>query len=75
MHAPLVAPAPLLIIHGTKDMFLPPEYAQQAYTAAIGPKDLIWIDTHNHIELYDQNPYVGAAAAQTIPWLDRYLKR
>lgn len=27
VHAPLVAPAPLLIIHGTKDMFLPPEYA------------------------------------------------
>jgi len=74
VHAPLVAPAPLLIIHGTKDLMLPPEYAQQAYEAAIGPKELIWIETHNHIELYDQNPYVNEAAAQTIYWLDRYLR-
>lgn len=74
VHAPLVAPAPLLIIHGTKDLFLLPEYAQQAYDAAIGPKELIWIETHNHIELYDQDPYVSEAAAQTIRWLNRYLK-
>jgi fermentation-respiration switch protein FrsA (DUF1100 family) len=73
VHAPLVAPAPLLIIHGTKDVTLPPEYAQQAYDAAIGPKELIWIETHNHIELYDHRPYVNAAAALTVEWLDRYL--
>ena len=70
-----MAPAPLLIIHGTKDLFLLPEYAQQAYDAAVGPKELIWIETHNHIELYDQNPYVSIAAAQAIAWLDRHLKR
>lgn len=74
VHAPLVAPTPLLIIHGTKDLFLLPEYAQQAYDAAIGPKELIWIETHNHIELYDQDPYVSEATTQTIKWLNRYLK-
>ena len=72
-HAPLVAPAPLLIIHGIRDMVLLPELAQQAYDAAVGPKELIWIETHNHIELYDQNPYVGEAAALTIDWLGRQL--
>jgi uncharacterized protein len=73
-HAPLVAPAPLLIIHGTKDLALLPEYAQQVYDAAIGPKELVWIETHNHIELYDQNPYVSQACARVVAWLDSYLK-
>lgn len=75
VHAPLVAPTPLLIIHGTKDFALLPEYAQQAYEAAIGPKELIWIDTHNHIELYDQDPYVSEAARSVIAWLGPYMGR
>jgi fermentation-respiration switch protein FrsA (DUF1100 family) len=73
VHAPLVAPTPLLLIHGTKDLFLLPEYAQQAYDAALGPKELIWIETHNHIELYDQDPYVSIAASRAVQWLNRYL--
>jgi fermentation-respiration switch protein FrsA (DUF1100 family) len=72
-HAPLVAPTPLLIIHGTKDTALLPEYAQEAYDAAIGPKELIWIETHNHIELYDQDPYVSEACRQTVSWLAKYM--
>ncbi len=74
-HAPLVAPTPLLIIHGTTDFFLLPEFAQQAYDVAIGPKELIWIETHNHIELYDQEPYVSEACAHLIQWLDANLKQ
>jgi hypothetical protein len=74
VHAPLVAPSPLLIIHGTTDFFLLPEFAQQAYDAAIGPKDLIWIETHNHIELYDQDPYVSEACNHLIDWLARNLQ-
>ena len=74
VHVPLIAPAPLQIIHGTKDLFLLPEYAQQAYDAALGPKELVWIETHNHIELYDQDPYVSIAVANATRWLDRYLK-
>ena len=72
-HAPLVAPAPLLIVHGTTDTALLPEYAQQAYDAALGTKELVWIETHNHIELYDQDPYVSEAAAHAVRWLDRHL--
>ena len=68
-HAPLVAPTPLLILHGTKDTTLLPEFAQSAYEAAVGPKDLIWIDTHNHIELYDQDPYVTLATSSILNWL------
>lgn len=73
-HAPLVAPTPLLLIHGTTDFFLLPEYAQQAYDAAIGPKELVWIETHNHIELYDQDPYVSQAVRSLLSWLTVHLK-
>lgn len=73
VHAPLVAPTPLMIVHGTTDAFLLPEYAQAAYDAAIGAKELVWIDTHNHIELYDQEPYVSEAVSHILRWLDQYL--
>jgi uncharacterized protein len=72
-HAPLVAPTPLLIVHGTRDLFLLPEYAQAAYDAAVGPKQLTWIETHNHIELYDQEPYVSTAAKVVREFLNRHL--
>jgi len=72
-HAPLVAPTPLLIVHGTRDLFLLPEYAQAAYDAASGPKQLVWIETHNHIELYDQDPYVSQAVAALVAFLDKSL--
>jgi hypothetical protein len=75
VNAPLVAPTPLLIVHGTRDRSLPPEYAQKAYEAALGPKELVWLETHNHIELYDQGPYVCEAAAHAIRWLDLHLKK
>ncbi len=68
--APLVAPTPLLIIHGTTDATLLPELAQAACDAATGPKELVWIETHNHIELYDQDPYVTEAVGHVLRWLD-----
>lgn len=71
--APLVAPTPLMIIHGTTDTVLLPEYAQAAYDAANGIKELVWVETHNHIELYDQWPYVTRAVEHVVRWLDRYI--
>jgi fermentation-respiration switch protein FrsA (DUF1100 family) len=73
VHAPLVAPTPILFIHGTKDTALLPEYAQEAYDAASEPKELVWIETHNHIELYDQDPYVSIAVGEALRWLRKYL--
>jgi fermentation-respiration switch protein FrsA (DUF1100 family) len=57
----------------TKDLALLPEYAQQVYDAALGPKELVWIETHNHIELYDQDPYVSQACDRIVTWLGSYL--
>ena len=71
--APLVAPTPLLIVHGTTDAALLPELAQAAYDAANQPKELVWLETHNHIELYDQKPYVPEAVEHVLGWLGRVL--
>ena len=71
--AQLVAPTPLLIVHGTTDAFLWPEFASRVYEAADGDKQLTWIETHNHIELYDQDPYVSEAVRHVLGWLDRVL--
>jgi uncharacterized protein len=64
---------PLLIVHGTVDELLPPKYAQDVYDRAKEPKELFWIETHNHIELYDQEPYVSKAVNKAIKWFDHYL--
>lgn len=72
--APLVAPTPLLIVHGTTDATLLPELAQAAYDAAGDPKELVWIETHNHIELYDQDPYVSEAVGHVLGWLGRVMQ-
>jgi fermentation-respiration switch protein FrsA (DUF1100 family) len=73
--APLVAPTPLLIVHGTVDLFLWPEFAQRTYDEASGDKELAWFETHNHIELYDQDPFVTGAASRVVQWLDARLRR
>ena len=71
-HAPLIAPTPLLVVHGTVDLFLWPEFAQRVYDGAGGDKEIAWIETHNHIEIYDQDPYVSEAAGHVIGWLGRH---
>ncbi len=73
-HAPLVAPAPLQIVHGTRDLFCFPDFAQAVYDAATGPKELVWLAAHNHIEFYDQDPYVSQAAAAVVQFLNPIFK-
>lgn len=72
-HAHLVT-QPLIVVHGTTDPLLPPQYAQRVHDEAAGTdKQLVWITTHNHVELYDQDPYVGQALAAVVPFLTRTL--
>jgi uncharacterized protein len=71
--AHLVSPRPLLVIHGTTDVLLPPRFAQAVYDRAGDPKQLHWIETSNHVELYDQAPFVPEAVETIIDWLDANL--
>ena len=60
-------------MHGTIDPLLPPQYAQQVHDAAAGVTQLVWVATHNHVELYDQDPYVEQALAAVVPFLTTHL--
>jgi fermentation-respiration switch protein FrsA (DUF1100 family) len=71
--APLVAPTPLLVVHGTVDPFVPPRYAQQVFATAGEPKSMVWIETTNHVQIYDIEPYVGQATTALIDWLRDHM--
>jgi pimeloyl-ACP methyl ester carboxylesterase len=45
-----IAPTPLLIVHGDKDLYFPPEHARQLYMAANEPKELWLIPGMGHAE-------------------------
>jgi fermentation-respiration switch protein FrsA (DUF1100 family) len=45
-----ISPVPLLIVHGDKDHYFPPEHARQLYQAAREPKDLWLIPGMGHAE-------------------------
>ena len=73
--ADFVSPTPLLIVHGRTDAFTTPDQAQAAFERAGEPKRLMWLDTANHIDLYDVPEFVEPAAAATAAWFDRHLTR
>ncbi len=45
-----ISPAPVLIVHGDKDLFFPPEHARQLYAGAREPKELWMIPGFGHAE-------------------------
>jgi len=45
-----ISPVPLLIVHGDKDHYFPPEHARQLYMAAKEPKELWLIPGMGHAE-------------------------
>jgi pimeloyl-ACP methyl ester carboxylesterase len=48
--AALISPVPLLIVHGDKDLYFPPEHARQLYAAAREPKELWLLPGMGHAE-------------------------
>lgn len=73
--APLLAATPLLVVHGRTDAYCAPELAEALYSQATGPKEMLWLDTERHIDLYDAEPYVTQAAGATAAFLHRHLGR
>ncbi len=64
---------PLCVVHGRTDAYCSPAGAQAVYDRAPGPKDLLWLDTTNHIDLYDVPDYVEPAVRHCANWLTRQL--
>ena len=57
----LIAPRPLLMIVGTDA--LTARMTADAFEAAHEPKQLRWIDSASHVDLYDMDQYVNPAVA------------
>jgi uncharacterized protein len=72
-YAALVTPTPLLVVHGTIDDYFSPRYAQEVHETAGEPKKLVWIETTNHVQLYDIEPYVTEAAKAIASWLEAHM--
>jgi len=68
-----VSPTPTLVIHGTTDAYLSPETAQAVFDRLGPPKEMMWLPTTNHIDLYDVEEYVGPAVTRASAWFHEYL--
>ncbi len=71
--ADFIAPTPTLIVHGRNDDFCSPDAAAAIHERIEGTKDLLWLDTTNHIDLYDQPAYVDPAVDRVAEWMAEYL--
>lgn len=71
--ADFISPTPWLMVHGRIDTYCSPESAEATFARAGEPKKAVWLDTTNHIDLYDVAEYVGPAIAAAGAWLRRWL--
>lgn len=72
--AELLAATPLLVVHGKTDAYCSPELAREIYERKPGNnKEILWLDTDRHIDLYDVEPFVTQAAQATADFLHRKL--
>ncbi len=71
--ADFISPTPWLMVHGRSDDYCTPAGAEAAFSRAGEPKQALWLDTTNHIDLYDVPEYVDLAVAAAVDWLDRCL--
>jgi fermentation-respiration switch protein FrsA (DUF1100 family) len=69
--AELLEATALLVVHGRVDAYCAPELADALHTRARGDKQLHWLDAQQHIDLYDNEPYVAEAIAVTADFLNR----
>ena len=71
--AELLAATPLLVVHGNTDAYCSPELARALYERTPGEKEILWLDAGQHIDLYDQEPYITQAAQAAAGFLHRRL--
>jgi len=66
-----ISPVPLLIVHGDKDQYFPPEHARQLYMAAREPKELWLLPGMGHAESACSQDLVDRIAR----WVDQATAR
>jgi fermentation-respiration switch protein FrsA (DUF1100 family) len=73
--AELLAATPLFVIHGKTDAYCSPDLARAVYERKPGDKEILWLAADQHIDLYDNEPYVSQAAQAAADFLHRTLTR
>jgi len=71
--ADFLSPTPGLIVHGTQDAYCSPDGAREAWERMGEPKEITWLDTSLHIDLYDAEPYVTQAVDAVTGFLAKHL--
>ena len=71
--ADFISPTPWLLVHGRADDYCSPAGAEATFARAGEPKEAVWLDTTNHIDLYDVPVYVEPALEASRAWLGRWL--
>ncbi|MCS7145379.1 MAG: alpha/beta hydrolase [Nitrososphaerota archaeon] len=68
-----ISPRPLLVVHGSKDIVVPPEHADKIFSAAGEPREKIVVEDADHTFTgYDAEWKVISLTAE---WLERVVKR
>jgi uncharacterized protein len=71
--AELLDRTPFLVVHGTVDEYCTPEGARAVFERATGPKEIEWIETPNHIDIYDRPELVEPAVDRVARFLAEHL--
>lgn len=67
--ADFLADTPALFVHGHTDDFCSPKAAEHTYERArTHDKKMVWLDTDNHIDLYDKPAFIEPAIAELVDW-------
>lgn len=71
--ADFLGPTPLLVVHGRTDAYCAPEGAQAVFERTTGLAEILWLETTNHIDLYDRPEYVEPAVDRVAEFLGARL--
>ncbi len=71
--AELLDRTPFLVVHGKTDAYCLPETAQAVFDRATGPKEIEWLDSQNHIDIYDRPELVAPAVARVARFMAEQL--
>jgi uncharacterized protein len=62
-----------LLLAGTDDVYVPLEGIEEVHRRLTGPKDLVVIEGANHIDFYDNAPYVAKVTEAAVAWFTDHL--
>ena len=65
--------AQVLLIHGKKDVKIPPAHSQRLHAAAAGNSRLVLLDEHDHDSILAGDS-AGLVLRESVAWFDRWLK-